>query len=135
MTNNNYNNNLSIVYPGRILADHECCVCRKKKTAKGGSGYEPLEKCETENGAQTLQQAALSLDYPHLQAEIGNAGWQSILAKEYFYHRSCYREICRKQVVKPVALSKADQVFHELTALIEEVIGGCEVLRMCDLST
>ena len=40
------------------------------KTAKGGSGYEPIEKCKTENGERCLHDAALSLDFPHLQAEV-----------------------------------------------------------------
>lgn len=45
-------------YPGKILADYECCICGKKKTAKGSSAYEQLRKCESENGAKALQQAA-----------------------------------------------------------------------------
>ena len=109
-------------------------MCGRKKTAKGGSGYESLEKCKTENGARSLHDAALSLDFPHLQSEIGNAEWQMILAKEYYYHMSCYREICKKRVVKPVVSSDAETVFHELAAFIEEkVIVGCDVLRMSSL--
>ena len=94
---------------GRILADYECCICGKRKTAKGWSGYETLQKCETENGARTLQQAAVSLGYPNLLAQIGEAEWQAILAREYFYHRSCYRDICKKREVKPGVSSDADR--------------------------
>ena len=123
------------IYVDKILADYECCVCGRRKTAKGGSGYEPLEKCETENGARSLHDAALSFDFPHLQSEVGNSEWQTILAKEYSYHRSCYREICKKRVVRPVVSSDADTVFRALTAFIEEkVIVGCEVFRMSDIS-
>lgn len=70
----------------------------ERKTAKGGSGYiyESLGK-KTENGARSLQDAALSLDFPDFQSEVGSSKWQTILAKEYFYHRSCYREICKNE--------------------------------------
>ena len=122
-----------MIFIGKTLADYECCVCGKRKTAKGGSGYEPIEKCQTENGARCLHAAALSLDFPHLHAEVAGSEWQAILAREYFYHRSCYKEISKKR--KPVVSSDAESVFNELIAFIEEkVITGCEVLRMVDLS-
>ncbi|CAB4021754.1 Hypothetical predicted protein, partial [Paramuricea clavata] len=57
-------------YIEKILADQECCICEKRKTAKCGSGYEALEKCETENGARTLQQAAALHEYSLLQAKV-----------------------------------------------------------------
>ncbi|XP_046862226.1 uncharacterized protein LOC124455617 [Xenia sp. Carnegie-2017] len=116
---------------GKIFADRECCVRERKKIAKRGSGYEQLEKCETEDGARSLHNAALLLHFPHLQTEVGNSEWQTILVKKYFYHRSCYREVCKKRKTKPVASSNAETVFQELSAVIEEkVILGCEVLRM-----
>ena len=61
----------------------ECCICEKRKTAKSGSGYETLEKCETENGARTLQKAAASDKYSLLQAKVLGSDWQTILAMEY----------------------------------------------------
>ena len=104
------------------MADHECCVCERKKIAKCGNGHEQLEKCETENGARSLHNAALSLHFTHLQTEVENSEWQTILAKKYFYHRSCYREICNERMTKPVASSNAKTVFQELSAVIEEKI-------------
>ncbi len=93
---------------------------REKNPAKGGSGYESLQKCETENGARSLHNAALSLDFPHLQSEIGNSEWQTILAI---------------MSSKSVVWSNAETIFHDLTASIEEkVIVGCDVFRMSDLS-
>ena len=59
---------------------------REENNGKSGSGYEALEKCETENGARTLQQASVSLDYPYLRAQIREREWQTILARECFYH-------------------------------------------------
>ena len=121
---------------GRILADQECCICEKRKTAKCGSGYEALEKCETENGARTLQQAAELNEYPLLQAKVLGSDWQTILAMEFFYHRSCYRGICKKRTANAVPSNDAEKVFQKLTEVIEEkVILGCEVLRLVDMST
>ena len=74
-------------------------------------------------------------DFPHLQTEVGNSEWQTILAKEYFHHRSCYGEICKNCKTKLVASSNAETVFQELPAVIEEkVFLECEVLRMVDLT-
>ncbi|CAB3979227.1 Hypothetical predicted protein [Paramuricea clavata] len=40
---------------GKLLADYECCICGKKKTATSGIGYEHLQSCETENCARNLK--------------------------------------------------------------------------------
>ena len=118
------------------MAEHECCICKKKKTAKTGSGYEELYKCVTENGARSLKQASVSNDFPFLHTEFAGTDWQTILTKEYFYHRSCYRSIVKKRDSNDTFSSDADKILQELIAIIEErVINSCEVLRMSDIST
>ena len=121
---------------GKILADYECCICTKRKTASSGSGYEQLEKCVTENGARTLQQAGLHDEYPFLQSEVGaGVDWQTIIAREYYYHRSCYKKVVRKRDAKKAAVSATDKVFDEVVKHIEEkLINDFEVLRMSDIS-
>ena len=90
---------------------------KKKNTKKWES-----PKCETENGARSLHDAALSFDFLHLQSEVGNSDWQTILTKDYFYHRSCYREICKERVVTPVISNDAETVFEKLPTFIEEKV-------------
>ena len=90
------------------MADHECCICGTKKTAR--SGYEPLKKCVTENGAETLmQQAEKDDEYPSLRAEVAGVDWQTIIAREYYYHKSCYKKLAKKRVPKrTVVVDNAD---------------------------
>ena len=53
-------------------------------------GNKALEKCETEDGAMSLQKAALAkYDDPQLIAEVCGVDWKAINTKELFYHRSC----------------------------------------------
>ena len=130
--------NSKIVDVGKILADHECCICATKKTARSGSGYEPLQKCVTENGAETLQQAENDDEYPSLRAEVAGVDWQTIIEREYYYHKSCYKKRSKKRAPKKAAVvdnADADVVFHEITKLIaEKVIDGCEVLQINDIA-
>ena len=121
---------------GKILADQECCICMMKKTALSGSGYERLDKCVTENSARTLQRAAASERFPCIPPEISFADCETIIAKEYLYHRSCYRKIIiRKKDQANQSENIADVAFRKLLKDVEEkVINNCEVLRMPDIS-
>ena len=122
------------------MADHECCICTAKKTARSGSGYEPLKKCVTENGAETLQQAENDDEYPSLRAEVAGVDWQTIIAREYHYHKSCYKKLSKKRTPKKIAVvdnvdADLDVVFDEVTRHIaEKVIDGCEVLQISDIA-
>ena len=121
---------------GKILADYECCICGKRKTASSGSGYEHLQKCETENGARNLIQAGFSLPTAittRLHAEVAGVDWKTVIAKEVFHHRSCYyRDFTRKAYTnKP---DENDDVFEELSNFVEEkIVKDCYVVSMADL--
>ena len=94
----------SVVFiPGTVLARQECVICRERKTKKGGSGYETYERCETINGAEILIAHAHSGTDEYVSVELQDLTIADILAKEFMYHRSCYRNICRieKPVVNP----------------------------------
>ena len=107
----------------------------EKNTSKTGSGYEQLEKCVTENGARSLQHAASSDVFPFLQAEMAGSDWQSIVAREYCYHQSCYKKLVKKRDPKATESSDIDKIFEELSAIIHaKLINDCEVLRMSDVS-
>ena len=91
-----------VVYiPGTVLARQEWVICRKRKTKKGGSGYETYERCEAINGAGTLIAHPHSGTGEYVSVELQDLTIANILAKEFMYHRSCYRNICciEKQVV------------------------------------
>eukprot|EP00794_Sanderia_malayensis_P021367 gene21367-23447_t len=118
---------------GKVLADKECCICGKRKTKKTGSGWEVLEKCETESGAQSLQKAALERnDNPHLMAEMSGIDVQVIVAKEFYYHRSCKRDYTRVETRRKKALDKTP--FEGLVEYIQtQVISGGKVKSMTDV--
>lgn len=117
------------------MADEECCICMKKKTARTGSGYERLDKCVTENSARTLHNAAASEKFPCLPPEIRFADCETIIAKEYFYHRSCYRKILFRKKEANKSENIADEAFSALLKQVEEkVLNNCEVLRMPDIT-
>ena len=52
------------------------------------------------------------MDNPHLHVEIAGADWKTIIARELFYHRSCYRNITRKPYMKQ---DDEDDVFQQLS--------------------
>ena len=89
----------------------------------------------TENGARTLQQTGLH-DDPFLQSEVGvGVVWQTIVVREYYYHRSCYKKVVRKRDAKKAAVSATDKVFDEVGKHVEgKLINDFEVLRMSDIS-
>eukprot|EP00794_Sanderia_malayensis_P021054 gene21054-23110_t len=116
----------------KILADHECCICRKRKTAKNGSGYERLEKCETENAAKSLKEAAIKhKDNSSLLVELVSVDWEVIVAKEYFYHRTCYRNYTyAERESAPVE----NNSFQSLLQYIkEQVIDSGKVINMNEI--
>ena len=84
-----------------ILANTECCICSKRKTKKGGSGYEKLEKYLTEVAAKILQKFALVKESPaQLMMDVIGLEWEKIVAKELYYHRTCYRDYTRPEKTK-----------------------------------
>ena len=120
---------------GKVLADQECCICMKKKTAPTGSGYERFDKCVTENSARTLQRAAASEKSPCMPPEISFADCETIIAKEYLYHRSCYRKINIRKKEANQTENIAEVAFSKLLKEVKEkVINNCEVLRMPEIS-
>ena len=107
----------------------------EKKAALTGSGYERLDKCVTENSARTLQRAAASEKFPCIPAEINFANCETIIAKEYFYHRSCCRKIMIRKKEVDQSKNIADIAYSKLLREVKEnMINNCEVLRMPDIS-
>ena len=96
----------------------------------------------TKNGAVTLQQAENDDEYPSLRAEVAGVDWQTILAREFYYHKSCYKKLAKKRAPKTTTVvddlvednADEDYVFPEITKYIsEKIIVDCEVVRMTDI--
>ena len=85
-----------VFIPDTVLAREEYVMCRKRKTKKGGSGYETYERCETINGTETLIAHTHSGTNEYVSVALQDLTIANILANEFMYHRSCYRNICRK---------------------------------------
>ena len=107
-----------------VLARQECITCRKKKTKQGGSGYETYKQCDTINGAETLIAHAFSGTDKYVSVKLHDLTIADILPKEFMYHRSCYRNICRieKQVVNPEEIQEKrvhEECFNDLKAIVQ----------------
>ncbi len=91
-----------------------------------------MEKCETEDGAKSLQKAALAkYDNPQLIAEVCGVDWKVINARELFYHRSCKRNYTRPARGKAV---QSSDTFQSLIDFIElNVISNGMVISMSDV--
>ena len=114
-----------------ILANTECCFCSKRKT-KGGSGYEKLEKCLTEVAAKTLQKLALVKESPaQLMMDVIGLVWEKIVAKEFYYHRTCYSDYTRPEKMKDDSTMLVELATF-FSMVRERVIDNREVIDMVD---
>ena len=75
-----------------VLTTYECVICQGKRTDSTlKDRYEKLVKCLTPDGAQALQKCAQERgDNKYLLAPIGHLSAEGIVAKEFWYHRSCH---------------------------------------------
>ena len=82
---------------GLVLTTFECVICQGKRTDSTLSDcYEKLVKCQTLDGAQTLQKCAHERgDNKYLLAQIGHLSAEGIVGKEFWYHSSCRRNYTR----------------------------------------
>ena len=95
----------SFLHAGLILASDECVICRKKKTNDVESGYESLQQCVTESGAQTFLNYADKSDVDksdddksddeYVKVKLASLSISDVTAKEFKYHRTCYESLTR----------------------------------------
>lgn len=122
-----------------------CCICNKKKTSATGSGYEALQRCETENAATNLQNAALEkADNAQLVANMTGIDWQVVIAREFHYHKTCFRSYTRQKKIvssnkqaKPLEdqLNKLQEFIEENVILKGMVINMTEIIKVFDNSS
>ena len=78
-----------------VLQLKECIFCRARKTAASSSGYEDLVKCLTNPGPSSLITFSEEGLNKYIQAQLTGLGVKEIKAKEFYYHRSCQKDITR----------------------------------------
>ena len=98
----------------------ECNFCKKYRIMKNNKIHTPKTIC-TENAAQTVKDAAESKEDQTLYFKIKDA---DLIANEFKYHESCYKEYTRKEKssVKNVENERSLGDFDRVKQYIEEKI-------------
>ena len=104
----------SNVYP------KECNFCSKYRIMKKNKIHFPITVC-TVKAVQTIKEAAESKEDQSLFFEIKDA---DLIAREFKYHESCYKEYTRKNKssVKPVENERSVGDFDRVKECVEEKI-------------
>ena len=104
----------SNVYP------KECNFCSKYRIMKKNKIHFPITVC-TEKAVQTIKEAAGSKEDQSLFFKIKDA---DLIAREFKYHESCYKEYTRKtkSSVKPAENERSLGDFDRVTECVEEKI-------------
>ena len=82
------------------LAKKECIICRKNKSSSTGSGYEELTKCTTDAAANSIIGHVNNTDDLYGKIQLMNYSTGDAIAQEFWYHRSCLRELCVRKSKK-----------------------------------
>ena len=132
-----------LIFVGVVLARIECLICRKRKTKKGGSGYEVLQQCVTESSAQTLLNYAEKSDDEYVKVQLAGLTVFDIIAKEFKYHRSCYqiqkalstKEMMDENNESQIESTLRERCFNEIRTFVEkEVIEDGDYININTLS-
>ena len=121
---------------GDILAPKECIICHKNKTTASSSVYEPVIKCATYSSAEMLLAFAEMSDDLYIRAQLIGASVPQITAKEFHFHRSCYRVILRPVKDKSNTEYLRDECFNDLKLYVQlHIIENGEFRTINQLST
>ena len=82
------------------LAKKECIICRKNKTSSTGSGYKELTECTTDAAANSIITHVNNTDDLYGKTQLMSYSTGDVIAREFWYHRSCLREITRQKIKK-----------------------------------
>lgn len=95
-----------------------------------------LTKCVTQSAAEALIQGAANChDNSRFRATIGVSDWSAILAKELYYHGSCYLEIVRPNREHGKNIPIDNKIKEEFLAEVEKrVLQDYEVMPSTELS-
>ena len=129
------------IYPfsATVLAKKECLICQKNKTSSSGSDYEKLVKNTTDEGSHLLKSYAEMGKNEHMTVQLTSLSISQITATEFYYHRSCYRDISRKPKVTSEERKQQTQAYEKYYDLIKSYIQDCiigqgDVLKLSKIS-
>ena len=122
------------------LAPNICIICRTKRcNKKVKTGYEALTTCETDDTASVLQSFSMSCEA--VTHEFAGLSISQITAKEFKYHRSCYRDLTRTKSVPTRSQQEIEEddiresCFAEITEYVKDYsIDRGNVLKMSTLT-
>ena len=113
------------------LAMKECILCRERKIALEGSGYEPLTICVTTECATAIIAYANKSGDDYVKTQLMNCSPDIVIAKEFQYHRSCYKDITRAKKKLSVEYESRKECFNSLQNFVaKEIIEQGKILRM-----
>ena len=115
-------------------------ICQANKTALRGSGYEVLIKCVTTLSANALISYAKSCENEYVTVELEHTSMSEVIAREYQYHRSCYKKITRKPKEKSEEeireMAGYEKCFDTLKEFVKEhIICNGVVMKVSQLSS
>ena len=118
------------------LAPRICIICRTKRcNKKGKTSYEALTTCQTDDTASDFQNFASSCEA--VTHELAGLSISQITAKEFKYHRTCYRDLTRSKSASTRSEQEIEEdniresCFAEIAEYVKDyVISEGNVLKM-----
>ena len=108
---------------GTVLAPVDCIICWKKKVILQLGGYESLTKCVTYEAAKSLQDAAIRRSHnPQMLAQVSGVSLGNLVAREVWYHRTCFRNYTHKPKAPATTGKIEDVAFAEVIKLVHKVV-------------
>ena len=84
---------------------------------KTNSGYEKLEKCVANTGAETLAQYSSSVIDPVLNGFVNEKSFTAIVAAEIWHHRTCMRDLYTKTSKETDGFLKKEMRFSNVNVI------------------
>ena len=122
------------------LTPRICIICRTKRcNKKGKTSYEALTTCQTDDTASDFQNFASSCEA--VTHELAGLSISQITAKEFKYHRTCYRDLTRSKSASTQSEQEIEEgniresCFAEIAEYVKDyVISEGNVLKMSTLA-
>ena len=110
------------VFLGAILQPLEYIICQRDKTHTSSNRYEHLIKCTTETAAISLAAFAQESSSEYVKAQLYGLNIREIIAREFYYHRTCQRNITRTDKDMSEEYHKRESCFASLVAHVQKTI-------------
>ena len=126
-------------FVGLTLARDECLLCQKNKTNKSGSGYESLATCVTAASATCLLDYGNNNIDEYASLQLVGLSVNEIVAKEFKYHRSCYKNLQRSKTQnhenQDETMNLREKCFEDLKSVIrDQIVEDGDNITLSELS-